>query len=338
MTIVFECSKEKVTLFYDGNKIEESPRGRKLQFTGKDFIPKFTGTKVEDIPTDISFYIGNLQCVYPSLSAISLDNSKNGINIRLMSDYVDLNSWNNPFSFDEYIQLLESSIYGLIPPIKKFYKPSYSDANTLTVFSLDFFISSGDITEKISQCIDDFSRAHKTANNTLLKDKSLLIHSPHREYNFVNDEKCSLEEDLHTEFKEIKEKNPLNSIQRHVDEYILAFLNSEGGSIFWGICDNGIVKGLSLSLELKDKIRKTINSKINTIEPPIDPTQIGVFFHPVSNIKEGFVLEVSIPKSNSRKLYFNTSGDTWVRLNGCKKKLQGNALQDYIIHRNKNVP
>lgn len=157
--------------------------------------------------------------------------------------------------------------------------------------------------------------------------------NPVNKYNFSEGEHCSLEEDLTHEFKEVKGNNPAKSIQSLVDEYILAFLNSSGGSIFWGICDNGIIKSIKLNSIQKDQIRKVVNSKINIIEPSLDPTQIEVNFHNVSNVENGYVLEVNVPKSNSLGLFFNSSGNTWVRINGCKQKLQGVALQEYIIQR-----
>ena len=138
------------------------------------------------------------------------------------------------------------------------------------------------------------------------------------------------------EFKEVKGHSPIKSIQNVVDEYIIAFLNSSGGSIFWGICDDTTVKSISLCAAQKDDIRKAINSKLRTLEPQMDPTQIGVIFHHVANSDDGYVVEVTVPKSNSDGLFFNSSGNTWVRLNGCKQKLQGLALQDYIIKRVRN--
>ncbi len=153
------------------------------------------------------------------------------------------------------------------------------------------------------------------------------------QYNFIEGKVCSLEEDLTHEFKEVKGNNPAKSIQNLVDEYIVAFLNGSGGSIFWGICDDGKVKSLLLSASQKDDINKVINAKINTIEPAIDPTKIKVEFHSVSNADNGYVLEVNVPKSNTIGLFFNSSGDTWVRVNGCKQKLKGVALQDYILER-----
>ncbi|HEH9432282.1 TPA: ATP-binding protein [Aeromonas sobria] len=152
-------------------------------------------------------------------------------------------------------------------------------------------------------------------------------------HRFSEGKHCGLEEDLRNEFKEIKGQNPTKSIQNIVDEYILAFLNSSGGSIFWGIQDDGIVKCIKLDSRLKDEINRAINLKINTIEPSIDPTRINVIFHDVTGVDCGYVLEVRIPKSNLSGLHFNSSGNTWVRVNGCKQKLQGVALQDYIIQR-----
>jgi hypothetical protein len=58
-----------------------------------------------------------------------------------------------------------------------------------------------------------------------------------------------------------------------------------------------------------------------------------VVFHSVAQTENGYVLEVNVPKSNTIGLFFNSSGQTWVRVNGCKQKLQGIALQDYIVER-----
>ncbi|WP_086981238.1 ATP-binding protein [Vibrio aphrogenes] len=153
------------------------------------------------------------------------------------------------------------------------------------------------------------------------------------QHRFTEGETCSLEEDLTNEFKEVKGNNPAKSIQNLVDEYVVAFLNGSGGSIFWGICDDSKVKSLKLSTMQKDEINKVINAKINTIQPAIDPTRIKVTFHSVINASNGYVLEVNVPKSNTVGLFFNSSGDTWVRVNGCKQKLKGLALQDYILER-----
>lgn len=156
---------------------------------------------------------------------------------------------------------------------------------------------------------------------------------PSQKYQFVKGQKCSLEENLTYEFKEVKGQNPRSSIKNVVDEYILGFLNSSGGSIFWGICDDGLVKGVVLDSGAKDSIKIAINSKIHTIEPSIDPTKIHIVFHEVAGVEHGYVVEVNVPKANLTRLYFNSSGNTWVRVNGCNQKLKGPALEDYIVKR-----
>ena len=152
-------------------------------------------------------------------------------------------------------------------------------------------------------------------------------------HSFIEGERCPYEEDLTHEFKEIKNNNPAKTIQNTINKYIISFLNSNGGSIYWEICDNGKVKSINLNSTQKDEIKKAINNKINTIEPRIDPTRIKVIFHPIENLENQFVIEVKIPKSNDKKLYFNSSGETWVRVNGCSQQLKGIAQQDCIINR-----
>ena len=85
---------------------------------------------------------------------------------------------------------------------------------------------------------------------------------PKTKYQFIEGEKAAFEEDLNHEFKEIKGNNPAKSIQNLVDEYVIAFLNSSGGSIFWGITDQALIKSVILNNDQKDNIRKSINSKI----------------------------------------------------------------------------
>ncbi|MQA19335.1 ATP-binding protein [Rugamonas sp. FT103W] len=230
-----------------------------------------------------------------------------------------------------------SLIDEIILPIEKYYKHDSVKLINHTILGLKFQIKSGDLVDTISSHLKNISDAQREAERLLYKQNLPSHMCLVRDINFVEGERCRLEEDLTVEFKEVKGGNPVNSIQSLADEYVLAFFNSEGGSVFWGVNDDGIVASLKLTSKMKDEIRKAINNKINVIEPPIDPTQIGVFFYEVPNTDNGYVLEVRVPRSDSERLYFNSSGETWVRLNGCKKKLQGSALQDYIIKRHQKT-
>lgn len=71
------------------------------------------------------------------------------------------------------------------------------------------------------------------------------------EYNFIRNEVLALEETRHCEFKEVKGSNPINTIRNTADEYVVVFLNSEGGSIFWGIRDvDRVVVGVTLGKQI----------------------------------------------------------------------------------------
>lgn len=205
---------------------------------------------------------------------------------------------------------------------------------TKAIAELDFLIKSYGSVNKMSKVvrmspatIKDIRQFFESLPDELESVEGIAV------YEFIEGQQCSIEEDLTHEFKEVKGNNPAKSIQNQVDEYVVAFLNSSGGSIFWGICDDRKVKSLVLTSGQKDDINKVINAKINTLEPSIDPTKIKVVFHRVGQVIDGYVLEVNVPKSNSVGLFFNSSGNTWVRVNGCKQKLQGLALQDYIVER-----
>ena len=54
------------------------------------------------------------------------------------------------------------------------------------------------------------------------------------------------------------------------DEYAVAFLNSEGGRIFWGIRnDDRITVGVTLDDQQRDEVRRKVSEKLWGIRPPI---------------------------------------------------------------------
>jgi ATP-dependent DNA helicase RecG len=95
-------------------------------------------------------------------------------------------------------------------------------------------------------------------------------------------------------------KNILEQGQEHVTEFkssrfhneslakeVVAFSNSQGGSVFIGIEDDGAVSGI----DDKTTEERVINICRNLIEPSVLPE---IFFHRHTSGKK--VLEVAIPK------------------------------------------
>lgn len=333
MAIEFKSSGKNVELFFENEKLLVTEPRRKLQLSGKDFLPKFSGTIAEDIPNEISFYIADLPEELSHLSAIVLDNINKYFELTLMTRYFDRDSWARRYSFAEYISQLESLISACIPPIKPYQKTECFKHSNLSTLSIKFKLSQGDIVAYILECAAKVAIALDEADRLLVAKKTTKRSVQKSKLKFNEGAHCGLEEDQTIEFKEIKGNNPKQSIQKPLDKYIISFLNSEGGSIYWGITDDGIVKGVKLTTSNKDDINKSIVAVINNIVPSIDPTKVQVTYHAVENMEDHYVLEVCVSKSRLDSLYFNKSDETWVRLNGVSRYLKGLELQEYILER-----
>jgi DNA modification methylase len=157
---------------------------------------------------------------------------------------------------------------------------------------------------------------------------------------FVLNQAVVIEETRHFEFKEIRtDTGAIDSIVNTADEYAVAFLNSEGGRIYWGIRDKDrIVVGVRLRYHERDKLRRDVSSKLNSIEPRVDPSKYRIEIYEVSDsqgkpIADLHVVELVVPASNSNEPYFTGSGEAWVKVDGSKQKLRGIALTDFIRRR-----
>ncbi|GAC1584176.1 MAG: hypothetical protein NVS4B1_24610 [Ktedonobacteraceae bacterium] len=131
---------------------------------------------------------------------------------------------------------------------------------------------------------------------------------------------------------------PVEKIKERVDEYAVAFLNSEGGQILWGICDRDrAVTGVKLNSKQRDEVRRVVHEKLQTIQPPIAPTAFRVEIHKIYQegkvIDDQFVVQIVVPAVSNRSLYYTSSGKSFVRVDGANKELKGLLLQAEILNR-----
>lgn len=155
---------------------------------------------------------------------------------------------------------------------------------------------------------------------------------------FVLGEKVLSDELRDNEFKEVKGANPVDAIKNTADEYVVAYLNSCGGRILWGIRDSdGVCVGVQLSYEQRDRVRREVVSKLKEIKPSIDPSQYRITLHRVveggSYKDDLFVVEVCVPSVPNSEPYYTGGNECFVRLDGVKKKLSGPELTDWIRRR-----
>lgn len=152
---------------------------------------------------------------------------------------------------------------------------------------------------------------------------------------FILDTALNCEETRHVEFKELKSQRPFDSIANTADEYAVAFLNSEGGRIYWGIRDTDkVVVGVTIPESERDRLRRYITNKLSEIQPQLDPSRFKITLHAVvSGNADLVVVELEVPAGNSSTPFYTASHECFVRLDGVKKKLSGQQLTDWILSR-----
>jgi len=147
-----------------------------------------------------------------------------------------------------------------------------------------------------------------------------------------------IEETRSYEFKEVKGQNPVGSIKSTADQYAVAFLNSEGGRIFWGVRDSDHkIVGVRLSLRDCDEVRRVVTEKLTAIQPQVAPTDYRIDIHKLYQrgrvVPDCRLVEITVPRSRTRDLYFTGSNEAWVKTDGGKKRLSGPEIQQEVVKR-----
>jgi predicted HTH transcriptional regulator len=71
------------------------------------------------------------------------------------------------------------------------------------------------------------------------------------------------EEDGSHEFKAVQiTKNPVTMMATYAEKHVNAFLNSRGGSLYFGIEDDGTVKGVEMDRKMRDRLRLLVDRMV----------------------------------------------------------------------------
>jgi hypothetical protein len=160
----------------------------------------------------------------------------------------------------------------------------------------------------------------------------------------VKGQRVKLEETRHFEFKDIppNSKKPISDIVEKVERYVVAFLNAEGGSIFWGINDDGIAIGVGLDYPARNRLRTEVSNKLAHIQPSSawTPASAKVELHPVFAAPEALdpladqhIVEVAAPATGGAHAYLTQSGECYQRTDGGIQRLNGDQLLRLIYER-----
>ena len=154
---------------------------------------------------------------------------------------------------------------------------------------------------------------------------------------FVQGYPVPFEETLFYEFKEITGSNPVLPITKHSNEYAVAFLNREGGRIFWGIRDSDRVTiGVMLNEQQRNETRTKVSEKLGAIQPSISVEHWQLEFHNVydlqgKTVEDFWVIELVIPPPQERDVFYTGSSDLFVKTEGGRQKLRGQQITEFIL-------
>ena len=170
-----------------------------------------------------------------------------------------------------------------------------------------------------------------------------LIHATDRaklteptQVDFIQGQAVPFEETRLYEFKEIRGRNPVGSVTNTADEYAVAFLNGEGGRIFWGVRDRDrITVGVNLNNQQRDEVRRKVSEKLGAVQPPISVEDWQLELHSVydlnrETIEDLWVVELLAPPLQRKDVFYTGSGELHVKTEGGKKKLLGPEGTEFI--------
>ena len=160
---------------------------------------------------------------------------------------------------------------------------------------------------------------------------------------FTQGESVPFEETRLYEFKEIKGENPINRFKKDSDKYAVAFLNREGGRIFWGIKNgDGITVGVTLAERQRDEVRRVVHGKLKSTKPPISVEDWELKFHKVYDLQEEivedlWVVELLLRPPRKGDVFYTNSGKLLVKGEGVINELSGPEITEFILRRSRDA-
>ena len=136
-------------------------------------------------------------------------------------------------------------------------------------------------------------------------------------------------ETRHTEFKRGGVwKNPRKFCEM-VGKYVCGFLNSEGGTIFFGVTDDGRVRGIQMDAQREHELRSDVDFAVESmLEPRVDPSEYSVNFARVMEdngqlSRELRVMEVCVkPRRPSRDIRYKCANVVYLKRDGGVQTIQ----------------
>lgn len=136
------------------------------------------------------------------------------------------------------------------------------------------------------------------------------------------------------EFKSVSSTNPAKAITADLARYAIGFLNRFGGTMLFGVADDGTVEGVSIRRDQRDDLGKRIKAELLNITPAVPLGAFKLTFRPVIGaanlLPDCYVVALEIPAGKSNEMFFRTER-TWARLGKETRSLSGHELFAHIL-------
>jgi len=150
------------------------------------------------------------------------------------------------------------------------------------------------------------------------------------DFKFLEGSVFNNEEDVLTEFKHYTGSDAVRRLLEITEKTICGFLNSEGGTMLWGISDDAIVRGMPLAPAEKDKIRTTLSSKLERFEPVVRQSLVSVEFRRVVCTRVLYVVEVRVGQGSEDEVYFAPDSKPYYRRDAATHVLSPQILKQRL--------
>ena len=193
--------------------------------------------------------------------------------------------------------------------------------------------------EKIAEIVQEIEKKSMVGGENLQKlekypaKKEVKEESPWLNINYVQGEELKIYEDRNNEFKDTKSFD-ISVACSIISVYVSAFLNTEGGKLYYGISDNAIVTGLKLSRKVRDMFTQSLDGILNKFRPPISPLYYSVKYCPVYDynrnlIHDLYIIEIEVKKGDANKIYFTHKEEAYVKRDSSVSQLKGPGLLEF---------
>ena len=162
---------------------------------------------------------------------------------------------------------------------------------------------------------------------------------------FIINEIVNFGEDTEIEFKnyhffnEHKEIIPKNLIEK-IQKLICGLLNSKGGRIYFGINDEKVVKGNTLTYKQRDDLRLELINLTSNFYPDCKSSKLSVHFIPIKDANQKFlnnkyVTKMIVKQGDTDKLYSvsNKVYESYKRIQGMVSQLRPEVIAEEIFKR-----